>query len=109
MALFLFTKAILEGRPIDVFNHGHMRRDFTYIDDIVEGVMHVLTSSVAGHAFERPPRSGRFVGTLSHFQHRQQGSGRPLNSFGDGGRTRSRRRKRCDRFNPAMFRRPMPM
>ena len=38
MAMFLFTKAILEGRPIDVFNHGKMRRDFTYIDDIVEGV-----------------------------------------------------------------------
>ncbi|KAB2927278.1 MAG: NAD-dependent epimerase [Dechloromonas sp.] len=42
MALFLFTKAILEGRPIDVFNHGNMRRDFTYIDDIVEGVIRVL-------------------------------------------------------------------
>lgn len=39
MAVFLFTKAILEGRPIDVFNHGDMRRDFTYIDDIVEGVV----------------------------------------------------------------------
>jgi UDP-glucuronate 4-epimerase len=38
MALFLFTKAILEGRPIDVFNEGRMQRDFTYIDDIVEGV-----------------------------------------------------------------------
>lgn len=42
MALFLFTKAILEGRPIDVFNHGRMQRDFTYIDDIVEGVIRVL-------------------------------------------------------------------
>ncbi|RPI85545.1 MAG: NAD-dependent epimerase [Planctomycetaceae bacterium] len=39
MALFLFTRAILEGRPIDVFNHGKMRRDFTYIDDVVEGVV----------------------------------------------------------------------
>jgi UDP-glucuronate 4-epimerase len=39
MALFLFTKAILEGRPIDVFNHGKMRRDFTYVDDIVEGIL----------------------------------------------------------------------
>lgn len=38
MALFLFTKAILEGRPIDVFNEGRMQRDFTYIDDIVKGV-----------------------------------------------------------------------
>ena len=42
MALFLFTKAILEGRPIDVYNHGNMQRDFTYIDDIVEGVIRVL-------------------------------------------------------------------
>ncbi|HEX2056090.1 MAG TPA: NAD-dependent epimerase [Nitrospiraceae bacterium] len=42
MALFLFTKAILEGRPIEVFNHGKMQRDFTYIDDIVEGVIRTL-------------------------------------------------------------------
>ena len=42
MALFLFTQAILEGRPIDVFNHGKMVRDFTYVDDIVEGVVRVL-------------------------------------------------------------------
>lgn len=41
MALFLFTKAILEGKPLKVFNHGKMRRDFTYIDDIVEGVVRV--------------------------------------------------------------------
>ena len=39
MALFLFTRAILAGQPIDVFNHGKMRRDFTYIDDIVQGVI----------------------------------------------------------------------
>jgi len=42
MALFLFTRAILAGEPIKVFNHGQMRRDFTYIDDIVEGVARVL-------------------------------------------------------------------
>lgn len=42
MALFLFTKAILEGQPINVFNYGRMQRDFTYIDDIVEGVVRVL-------------------------------------------------------------------
>jgi len=46
MALFLFTRAILEGKPIDVFNHGRMRRDFTYIDDIAEGVVRIA---------ERPP------------------------------------------------------
>jgi len=42
MALFLFTKATLEGNPINVFNHGKMERDFTYIDDIVEGVVRVM-------------------------------------------------------------------
>ena len=41
MALFLFTKAILEGRPIDVFNEGRMKRDFTYVDDVVEGVVRI--------------------------------------------------------------------
>ncbi len=42
MALFLFTRAILEGRPIDVFNFGKMQRDFTYIDDIIEGVIRIM-------------------------------------------------------------------
>jgi UDP-glucuronate 4-epimerase len=46
MAYFSFTKSILEGRPIDVYNYGRMKRDFTYIDDIVEGLMRVL---------DRPP------------------------------------------------------
>jgi UDP-glucuronate 4-epimerase len=42
MALFLFTKNIIEGKPIDVFNYGKHRRDFTYIDDIVEGVVRTM-------------------------------------------------------------------
>ena len=42
MALFIFTKAILEGKTIEVYNHGKMRRDFTYVDDIVEGVIRTL-------------------------------------------------------------------
>lgn len=41
MAMFLFTKAIIEGKPIKVFNHGKMKRDFTYIDDIVEGIIRI--------------------------------------------------------------------
>jgi UDP-glucuronate 4-epimerase len=49
MAIFSFTKAILEDKPIDVFNHGKMQRDFTYVDDIVEGVLLVA---------DRPPASG---------------------------------------------------
>ena len=42
MALFLFTKNILEGKPIDVFNHGNHKRDFTFVDDIAEGVVRAL-------------------------------------------------------------------
>lgn len=42
MSLFLFTRSLLEGKPIDVFNYGNHRRDFTYIDDIVEGVIRVI-------------------------------------------------------------------
>ncbi|MGX8010353.1 NAD-dependent epimerase [Mesorhizobium sp. ORM8.1] len=42
MALFIFAKAILAGEPIDVFNHGNMQRDFTYVDDIVEGIVRVM-------------------------------------------------------------------
>lgn len=50
MAYFLFTKAIIEGKPIDVFNHGKMKRDFTYIDDIVEGVVRVTDKTPESNA-----------------------------------------------------------
>lgn len=50
MALFLFTKAIIEKRPIDIFNHGNMMRDFTYVDDIVEGVIRVLDKPATANA-----------------------------------------------------------
>jgi UDP-glucuronate 4-epimerase len=56
MALFLFTKAILAGQPIQVFNHGNMVRDFTYIDDIIEGVVRVI---------DRHPGGGTTEGTSS--------------------------------------------
>jgi UDP-glucuronate 4-epimerase len=48
MALFIFTKAIIGGRPIDVFNMGKMERDFTYVDDIVTGVIKVMDSPPTG-------------------------------------------------------------
>lgn len=64
MALFLFTKAMLEDEPIDVYNHGEMWRDFTYVNDIVEGVFHVTFHS-------------RALNT-KHFNHR---------SFNKGGQT----------------------
>lgn len=56
MALFLFTKAILEGKPIQVFNHGKMERDFTYVDDIVGGIEKMIL---------RPPEPGKGWDPLS--------------------------------------------
>jgi UDP-glucuronate 4-epimerase len=59
MALFIFTKSILEGKPIDVFNHGKMRRDFTYVDDIVEGISRLVptiaTSNSGWDAYHPDP------------------------------------------------------
>ncbi|KZY71289.1 NAD-dependent epimerase/dehydratase family protein, partial [Oleiphilus sp. HI0066] len=49
MALFMFTKNIIEGKPIDVFNYGKHQRDFTYIDDIVEGVIRTLDNTAASN------------------------------------------------------------
>jgi UDP-glucuronate 4-epimerase len=63
MALFLFTRAILENRPIDVFNEGRMERDFTYIDDIVEGVVRIMDripTPDAAWSGERPDPSSSF-------------------------------------------------
>jgi len=57
MAAMLFTKAMLAGAPIRVFNHGHMRRDFTYVDDIVEGVVRVLERPPA----PAPPSAARYA------------------------------------------------
>ncbi len=49
MALFLFTEAILSGKPIDVYNFGRMRRDFTYVDDIVEGIVRLMPKPPSGN------------------------------------------------------------
>jgi UDP-glucuronate 4-epimerase len=71
MALFLFTRSILAGKPIDVFNYGHHRRDFTYIDDIVEGVVRccdrVATGNPPGTATRRTraPAARRTASTTS--------------------------------------------
>jgi UDP-glucuronate 4-epimerase len=56
MALFLFTKAMLEDRTIDVFNHGQMVRDFTFVDDIAEGVVHVLDRPATADPAFNPAR-----------------------------------------------------
>jgi UDP-glucuronate 4-epimerase len=77
MAYFTFTKSILEGRPIDVFNHGQLRRDFTYIDDIVEAIVRLIDKPpTARRDPNRPPHTlynigshapvelGRFIATI---------------------------------------------
>ncbi|HZE92995.1 MAG TPA: NAD-dependent epimerase [Rhizobacter sp.] len=56
MAYFSFTKAILEGRSIDVYNHGNMARDFTYVDDIAEGVVRVVDRAPVAVAAEPPAK-----------------------------------------------------
>ncbi len=64
MALFLFTKAIIENKPIDVYNHGKMKRDFTYIDDIVQGIVNLLKKSPEGNSNwsgENPDPSSSFA------------------------------------------------
>jgi UDP-glucuronate 4-epimerase len=50
MALFIFTKAIVAGKPIDIYNHGKMKRDFTYVDDIVEGITRLIPTVPVGDA-----------------------------------------------------------
>ena len=72
MALFLFTKNILEGKPIDVFNHGHHKRDFTFVEDIAEGVVRACDRIAdaerrldAATTRIRPPAARRSASTTS--------------------------------------------
>ncbi|MBK7983377.1 MAG: NAD-dependent epimerase [Candidatus Competibacteraceae bacterium] len=77
MALFLFTRSILANEPIDVFNYGHHRRDFTYIDDIVEGVVRVMDQVAAPN----PDWSGDApdsATSLSPYRLYNIGSNRPI-------------------------------
>jgi UDP-glucuronate 4-epimerase len=78
MALFLFTRAILEDRPIDVFNHGRMVRDFTFIDDIADGVVRVLDRpATPDAAFDATqPDPARSAAPYRVFN---IGNGRPVN------------------------------
>ncbi|HAN74921.1 MAG TPA: capsular biosynthesis protein CpsI [Planktothrix sp. UBA10369] len=69
MAMFIFTKAILEDQPIDVFNYGKMQRDFTYIDDIVEGVIRTL---------DKIPQSGEHPHTIAPYKVYNIGNNQPI-------------------------------
>ena len=64
MALFLFTKAILDGRPINVFNNGEMKRDFTYIDDIVQGTIAAIDLGAPCEIFNLGNNNPIELGTL---------------------------------------------
>jgi len=70
MALFLFTKAIIEGKPIDVYNNGDMSRDFTYVDDIVEGIKELLVTDCQNNIFNigcgRPSQLMTFIAEIEN-------------------------------------------
>jgi UDP-glucuronate 4-epimerase len=72
MALFLFTRNILADRPIDVFNHGHHRRDFTFVDDISEVSCAPRSVATPNPAWDgKSPDPGSSRGAISALQHRQ--------------------------------------
>src|SRR3546814_19340139 len=77
MALFLFTRNILAGKPIDVFNHGHHTRDFPYVDDIVEGVIRTLDRVPGPDPDYDPlapsPATSRAPYPVSHIRHNRPG------------------------------------
>ena len=100
MAMFIFAKAILEGKPIRLFNHGNMRRDFTYVDDIVEAIVRLIDRPPQGNPFvvRRRSRSRFECGAVENLQYRQQSSRRIdacRRAAGEGIRTT------CDQGNAA--------
>ena len=111
MALFKFTKAILAGQPIDVYNHGRMQRDFTYIDDIAEGVVRVADRVPEPN----PGLVGRCAGSrhqpgaVQDLQHRQPSAGRVAVLHRGAGEVPGRKaEKNCCRSKRATCRRRMP-
>ncbi len=111
MALYLFTKAITEGRPIDVFNHGKMRRDFTYVDDIVEALVRLidLIPLPMANGMTLIQTRKRTV-PLSRLQYRQQSNGRAcaFHPVLEQCLGREQRKTTCH-CNLVMCWRPMPM
>jgi UDP-glucuronate 4-epimerase len=78
MSMMLFTKAILAGEPIKVFNHGRMRRDFTYIDDIVEGVVRTLDHVPASGRPDDPKAYAAPSSSVAPFRIYNIGNSRPV-------------------------------
>ncbi|WP_432256720.1 SDR family NAD(P)-dependent oxidoreductase [Limimaricola sp. AA108-03] len=77
MALFKFTRAILEDTPIDIYNHGDMKRDFTYIDDLVEGIRR-LADAIPARPGPEGPREGDSLSAVAPFRVVNIGNGAPV-------------------------------
>ncbi len=111
MALFLFTKNILEGKPIDVFNHGHHKRDFTFVEDIAEGVVRASDRIAqpdpkwTATTRIRRPATRRSASTTSATTGRSRSCTTSRRSSSAWGR---RRRRTCCRCSSATCRRPAP-
>ena len=112
MALFMFTRNILEGQPIDVFNHGHHRRDFTYVDDIAEGVVRACVRIAQPN-----PQLGQRQSRTRHPATRRSASTtsaiiNPCRCYAISRSSRNasgaRRRRTCCRCRPAMCPRRSP-
>ena len=78
MALFKFTKGILEGTPIDIYNHGNMQRDFTYIDDLVEGIVRLVACVPEGISGDAGDRDAS-LSPAAPYRIVNIGSGSPIN------------------------------
>jgi UDP-glucuronate 4-epimerase len=79
MALFKFTKGILEGTPIDIYNHGKMERDFTYIDDLVEGIYRLSQAIPERPASPAEARADNGVSPVAPYRIVNIGGGKPSN------------------------------
>ena len=100
MAMWLFADAILQGRPIKLFNHGQMRRDFTYVDDVVEAVVRLVPRPAAPKPglVRRCPDPATSRAPLARLQHRQQPPGR-----GDRGRAADRGGRSASRLSEQLL------
>ena len=114
MAMWIFAKSILEDKPITLFNHGKMRRDFTYVDDVVESVVRLVDQ--ARRSPIRPGRAHRPIRRRSAAPWRiyNIGNNNPvevLHVVANCWKKRSARRRsaNCCRCSPATCRKPMPM
>ena len=101
MAMFIFAKAILEGTPIKLFNHGNMRRDFTFVDDVSEAIVRLMDRPPQGNPelVRRQARSGHQRRAVEDLQHRQQQSRRTDAcgfAAGEGVRPHGRQRDAAD-------------